>query len=349
MRTIKVVVVALLALAATGPAARAQGSLPISLFERYLEALRLQTGIPGLSVAMVQNGRVVWDAGFGFKDVESLERAAADTPYPVFDLTQTLSSTAVLQECLDHRYLQLTDRVYRWNPEFPDSSTTIAQLLSHESPLGGFKYDPDRFAALTGVADQCANSRYVRLVTEDIFAFLGMTDSLPGAEVVDPSSPHRRWINASTLEKYAAIIRRQAVPYKVDSRGRATRSAAPNVPLSAATGVVSTVRDLALFDAALDQGELLDPTTRSRAWESTGTGPTGLGWFVSRHNGERVVWHFGVARDAYSSLIIKVPGRNLTLILLANSDGLAGPPYNLSEGNLSSNLFASLFLKLFVG
>ena len=138
-------------------------------------------------------------------------------------------------------------------------------------------------------------------------------------------------------------------PYKVDSQRRPTRSSAPTATLSAATGVVSTVRDLARFDAALDDGILLDASTRSRAWESAGTAPAGLGWFVSRHNGERVVWQFGLARDAYSSLIVKVPGRNLTLILLANSDGLAGPPYNLADGNLASNLFASLFLKLFVG
>jgi CubicO group peptidase (beta-lactamase class C family) len=189
----------------------------------------------------------------------------------------------------------------------------------------------------------------VRLITEEIFNRLGMSSSLPGADVVDPSSPHRRWINASTLDRYAAILRRQALPYRVDSRGRATRSSAPGVPLSAATGVVSTVRDLARFDAALDEGVLLDPATRSRAWESPGSTPTGLGWFVSRHNGERVVWHFGVARDAYSSLIVKVPDRSLTLILLANSDGLAGPSYTLADGNLSSNLFASIFLKLFVG
>jgi CubicO group peptidase (beta-lactamase class C family) len=349
VRTIKILLVALAALSAAGPAAQAQGSLPISLFERYVEALRVQSGIPGLSAAIVQSGRVVWDAGFGYQNVEALERATADTPYPVMDLTQTLSSTAVLQECKDQRYLELTDRVYRWNPEFEDNSTTIAQLLSHSSPSGQFKYDPDRFAGLTGVADQCSSSRYVRLLTEEIFNPLRMTRSVPGADIVDPSSPHRRWISASTLDQYAAILRQLAVPYKVDSRGRPVRSTPPSGALSAATGVVSTVRDLAAFDAALDDGLLLTPTTRSQAWHSSGSTPTGLGWFVSRHNGERIVWHFGVARDAYSSLIVKVPDRRLTLILLANSDGLAGPPYNLADGNLSSNLFASIFLKLFVG
>lgn len=350
MRTIKTVLVALVALTAIGPSASAQGSLPVSLFERYLEALRLQSGIPGLSAAIVQNGRVVWDKGFGYQDVENSIAATAETPYPIFDLTQALSSTVVLQQCLEQRYLELTDRVYRWNPDFPDTSTTMAQLLSHTSPAGTFKYDPGRFAALTGVADQCSNSRYVRLLTEEIFKRLGMSSSMPGADVLDPSSPHRRWINASTLDSYADLYRHLAAPYKVDSRGRPTRSSAPAGSLSAATGVVSTVRDLARFDAALDEpGVLLEASTRSRAWESAGSAPAGLGWFVSRHNGERVVWQFGLARDAYSSLVVKVPGRNLTLILLANSDGLAGPAYNLADGNLSSNLFASLFLKLFVG
>jgi CubicO group peptidase (beta-lactamase class C family) len=354
VRTIKAVLVALAALAVIGPSARAQSNLPVSLFERYLEALRQQAGIPGLSAAIVQNGRVVWDSGFGYRDIEAFDRATADTPYPVFDLTQALSSTVVLQQCMEQRYLELTDRVTRWNPEFPDTSTTMAQLLSHTSPSGSFRYDPDRFAALTGVADQCASSRYVRLLVEEIFNRLSMTSSVPGADILDPASPHRRWINAAALERYAGIVRRQAVPYRVDGRGRPTRATSPAGTLSAATGVISTVRDLARFDAALDEGVLLEASTRSRAWEATGSAPAGLGWFVYRHNGdrgitERVVWHFGLARDAYSSLIVKVPARSLTLILLANSDGLAGPPYNLADGNLSSNLFASLFLKLFVG
>jgi hypothetical protein len=59
------------------------------------------------------------------------------------------------------------------------------------------------------------------------------------------------------------------------------------------------------------------------------------------------VWQFGVVRDAYSALYIKVPARNLTLILLANSDGLAAP-YNLSNGDVTVSLFAQTFLKLFI-
>jgi hypothetical protein len=139
-----------------------------------------------------------------------------------------------------------------------------------------------------------------------------------------------------------------AIPYKIDSRGRAARSDYERPAVSASTGVVTTVLDLAQFDRALDRNMLVDAATRRRAWQPAASSlPTGLGWFVQDYNGERVVWHFGVARDAYSALYLKVPDRNLTLILMANSDGLAAP-YTLSNGDITVSLFAQLFLKLFV-
>ncbi len=349
MRSVKTTLVAVLALVTIGSSTGAQSSLPISLFERYVESLRQQAGIPGMSAAIVQSGRLVWDRGFGYKDVDGQVAAAADTPYPILDLSQTLSSTVLLQQCLDLSYLELTDHVRRWDPQFPDDTTTVAQLLSHAAPSGGFKYDASRFATLSRVVEQCTSDRYPRVLAEELLERLGMRQSVPGADISDASSPSRQGFSSDALERYSAVLGRQAAPYKVDSRGRPTRADAPRGTLSASTGVVSTVRDLARFDAALGDGVLLAADTLSRAWEPAGSMPTGLGWFVQHHNGERVVWHFGLARDAYSSLIIKVPGRGLTLILLANSDGLAGPPYNLSDGNVSSNLFASLFLRLFVG
>ena len=349
MRTVKTIFIALLALAALGPSTGAQSSLPISLFERYVELLRQQTGIPGMSAAIVQDGRIVWDKGFGYQEVAGLVAASADTPYPIFDLSQTLSSAVLLQQCLDLSYLELTDRVLRWHPEYAEASTTVAQLLSHVSPSGGFQYDASRFAELTRVLEQCSSERYPRLLADQILDRLAMTTSVPGADLGDAASPARSLFSSGVLERYSAVLSRQAIPYSVDSRGRPTRSDAPSGTLSASTGVVSTVRDLARFDAALGDGVLLEPGTLSRAWEPINSMPTGLGWFVQSHNGERIVWHFGLARGAYSSLLIKVPSRGLTLILLANSDGLAGPFYNLSDGSLTSNLFVRLFLGLFVG
>ena len=52
--------------------------------------------------------------------------------------------------------------------------------------------------------------------------------------------------------------------------------------------------------------------------------------------------------EAYSSLMLKLPARRLTLILLANSDGLSAP-FQLPQGDVTRSLFAMLFLRMFGG
>jgi CubicO group peptidase (beta-lactamase class C family) len=128
------------------------------------------------------------------------------------------------------------------------------------------------------------------------------------------------------------------------------------VSISATGGLVSTVRDLAQFDRALDAyattdtSVLLLPETLAAAWSPAGerggvTSPMGLGWFVQSYKGERIVWHFGYVLNGYSSLIVKVPARRLTFILLANGDGLSAP-FQLQLGDVTRSLFATLFLRL---
>jgi hypothetical protein len=117
---------------------------------------------------------------------------------------------------------------------------------------------------------------------------------------------------------------------------------------------VTTVRDLAKFDIALRarQGFLVEAGTLAAAWnppaDSAGRAlPHGVGWFVQHYNGEKVVWQFGAGEDASSSLMITLPRRGLTLILMANSDRLVRP-FSLDEGDVSLSPFARMFLKLFV-
>ena len=348
MRATTAVLIAMLALLALGPPTEAQSSLPVSLFERYLESLRKQTGIPGISAAIVQDGILAWEKGFGYQDVGGLVAATPDTPYEISDLSQTMSATLLLHRCVERSYLEVSDHVHRWDPNAVADGATVAQLLSSTSASGDFHYDTARFAALTPVIEQCAGGTYPKLVADDLLDRLGMSQSVPGADLGDPSSPNRALFSSVTLSRYSEVLGRRAVPYRVDDQGRPTRSDVSGDALDASTGMVSTVRDLARFDVALDDGILLDAATRTSAWTRVGSAPMGLGWFVQDERGERIVWHFGLDRDASSSLVIKIPARRLTLILLANSDGLVGPPYDLSNGSLASNLFASVFLSLFV-
>jgi len=353
----------LLALAASAAAVRAQqqpppsiitsgGTLPV--LESYLESLRQQTGIPGMSAIVVRGGDdgVVWEKGFGYENVASRIRATPDTPYLVGDATGTLAAVLLLQ-CVEQKRVALDDPLERYGLSLPEPSATLRQLLSHEKD-SSFAYSPDRFVHVTELMEWCAPQPFRKSIAHRILNRLAMQDSVPGTDWKDPNLTFPDGLfDAADRDRYRAVLDRLAVPYKVQGRSKVERTELPMAGINAAGGLVSTVRDLAKFDRALDaadEGGLLKLDTIVAAWtppaDATGSpAPMGLGWFVQYYKGERVVWHFGNVPNAYSSLILKLPARNMTFILLANSDGLSSP-FDLAQGDVTRSLFASLFLKL---
>jgi CubicO group peptidase (beta-lactamase class C family) len=334
-----------------GPRESPAQGLGIALFERYLEALRQEVGIPGLSAAIVQNGTLIWATGLGFSDVERSVRAGAGTADPIGGRSQTLGAT-VVRQCMEQERFVIDDRMLRWSNRLPEPDASVLEVMTHTSDrsLGhAFHYDPARFAALTDLADWCGTQRYAVTLAESIFGRLGMVDSVPGDAVVVPGHALRPLFSDAALARYATVVDRMARPYRGRRRGAPTPGAYEARTLDAATGAVSTVQDLARFDVALDDRVLLSSNTLAAAWRPAVVRgvptPSGLGWFVQTANGRRLVWHFGEIADGYSSLVLKVPERRLTLILLANSDGLSAP-FDLEDGDVTDSLFATLFLRL---
>jgi CubicO group peptidase (beta-lactamase class C family) len=323
-----------------------------SAFEGYIELLRQQVGIPAISGALVQEGAVIWERGLGFADVEARIRATPDTPYLVADLTQTLSTVLLLQ-CVEQRRLTLDDPLRTYGITSADATATLRQVLSHTSPAvsgSGFRYDLERFAQLTTVMEYCAPQSFRKSVAHRLLEHLAMIDSVPGRDLQDTRVVPDGLFETSALSRYNHVLERIAIPYKVDKRLRPTRTEVAVDGINAATGLVSTARDLARFDAALDSQLLLLDDTTATAWSQTqladhSAAPTGLGWFVQTYRGTKVVWQFGVVSNAYSALIVKVPSRRVTMILLANSDGLA-VPFQLESGDVTRSLFAAVFLRM---
>jgi len=328
------------------------GTLPV--LESYLESLRQQAGIPGLSAAVVRDGTIAWERGFGYQNVAARARAMPDTPYLVGDASGTLAATLLLQ-CVEQGHIGLDDALSRFGLSSPEPTATLRGLLSHESPPaagGSFDYSPERYAHLTALMEWCAPQPYRKSVAHRILNRLHMDDSVPGVDLMDHGLELPEGLfNPDDIDRYHRVLDRLAVPYRVEGRGRVVeQTGVPSQTIDAAAGLVSTVRDLAKLDRALDDFELLQSPTIATAWNAATDPfgdalPTGLGWFVQSYRGERLVWHFGYVPNAYSALILKLPDRRLTLILLANSDGLSAP-YQLSQGDVTRSAFASLFLKL---
>lgn len=322
------------------------------VFAAYLDALRLQAKIPGLSAVILRDGAVAWERGFGYADVERQLQATPDTPYQVASLTAPIGATVLLQ-CVEEGRLSLTELINRYTPAIPEAGATVGHVLTHMSQgtLGsGFLYDGQRFAELTRVIEACTNQPFATALARRILDRLGMSDSVPGQDLARADSESASQFDVAERDRYQRVLTRIAKPYVLQSDGRLRLSDYPPSAINAHTGLVSTVRDLARFDSALDQNVLLSPETRQLAWTPAlntrgQVQPYGLGWFVQTTEGVPVIWHHG-ALDQFSSLYMKLPRQRLTLLLLANSGELSAR-FNLNAGNIIDSPFARLFLRIF--
>jgi CubicO group peptidase (beta-lactamase class C family) len=345
-----IALIVLTAVVFLGQRTSAQQNLTDSLFGRYLEALRAEAAIPGMSALVLQGGSIVWERHFGLQNVENAIAPRWDTPYAIGGMSQIFGSTLLLKKCIDEGRRQLTDPLTDWIPSFPEPGATLLHLLAHVQMDASYRYDVARFSLLTPVIEACANMPYERLLAEEVFSRLGLVHSVPGTSMSTPTAADQIAFGPNNLQRYAAVLTRMATPYRVDTRGRAIRTELPGTRANAAFGVVTTIFDLARFDATLDHGDeiLLRQATQLRAWaRPVAHLPAGLGWFVQNYNGHVVIWQYGQIPDAFSSLIVKVPNRRLTFIVLANSDGLSSP-FALDNGDVTASLFARLFLRLYV-
>jgi CubicO group peptidase (beta-lactamase class C family) len=339
-----IVALALLQAPLTLPPSRDQ---LFTLFASYLESLRVQAGIPGLAAAVIDNDGIVWEQAFGEQDLARLLATRTDTPFHLDGLTQLVTATLVLR-CVQDGRVTLDTPIRSFNPDSPDAGATVGQILTHTSGAASdpvFAYRPDRLDVLASVVSTCTGSSF-RLAVASTLQRLAMTDSMPGPDAVtDPTLP-------AEVARFRNIIERLAVPYAVDGQGRASPSRYPATTLTASGGLVSTVLDFAKFDLALRRGVLLNSDMMAAAWRPpVGANdrplPHGMGWFVQTYSGEPVVWQFGAGGGASSSLVMTLPARGITLVMFANSDGLAKPA-TLASGDITASPFARLFFQVLV-
>lgn len=344
------VLLTLAASAVLGVSVRAADNLVISRFSDYLDALRIQTGIPGLEAVLVSSTDIAWKNGFGAANVERNIAMRVDTPIEVDGLTQIVTAALALR-CDESGLISLNDPVSKYDPGSADRASTLRMLLTHTSMGAGgltFAYRPDRLGPIATATSLCTDSPF-RVGIAGLLDRMGMAASVPGVDAASASPGDG--LSAASIQRYADTVSQMAVPYTVDANRRATAASYATRLLTPSAGLVTTALDLAKFDVALKNGVVMRAETLTAAWTpplgANGAPlPHGVGWFVQSYNGEPIVWQFGEG-SASSSMVIVAPRRSLTVILLANSGGLT-QGLNLAAGDLNTSPFARLFLTLFV-
>jgi CubicO group peptidase (beta-lactamase class C family) len=314
-------------------------------FEQRLEELRLSSHIPAITAVISNGQQVVWVKAYGFADIAA-QRAAADTTvYHLASLTKPFAATVLLQ-LVEEGKVSLDDPVSMYGISLASPAGTVIRvrhLLSHTSegvPGTKYAYNGDRFGLLDAVIARGAGQALDAALQERIVARIGLHRTAP-----NPQSPS---FAVSGLDK-AAFEANMARGYTYSLGG--FKSTAYPTYFGAAAGLTASAIDIASFSMAMDRDALLQPATKALAYTPTVSPsgeifPYGLGWFSTTYKGVRIIWHYGLW-IANSSLIVKVPERELTFVVLANSDALSSP-YPLGQGKLETSPWARSFLDTFV-
>ena len=280
-------------------------------------------------------------------------RRASDTPFHIDSVTQ-LFTTAMTLRCVESGRLSLDDRVGQFRPASPDAGATLGQILTHtsETPAGLVLRTVPIASSHSGPRFARARDGSFRKTMSGLLDWMAMRDSVPGPDAASLTPPAEGIPSPDDAQRYKAALARLAIPYAVDGQGRATPSRYTATTLTPGTGLISTVRDIARFDLALRRGVIVRLETLTNAWQAPVGAkgqrlPHGLGWFVQNFNGQPVVWQFGTGDNGSSSLLVTLPARGLTVILLANSNGLAKTSPSLSAGDLTASPFGRLILGVF--
>ena len=336
----------------------------VAAFEKRLEALRTRYHIPSLAIGIVNEKKLVVRGGLGYADMDKQIKPDENTVYHLASITKTFGSI-ILMQLVEQGKVSLDDPISKYGINLgarwqSDSRIKVKHLLTHTASgnsLNGFKpgysfrYNGAWYGKLEQVIEKASGQSFGELLMKNIIIPLGMSHTVPSTNDS---------INFS-LTRYNkdSFFTMVAKPY--NWQGHQIAPIQFKYGFNPAAGLMSSVSDLAKYSIAIDEKKFLQPDT----WEKVFTPFTspkgkafqyGLGWFVKYYRGIKFIWHTGWW-SGYSTLLIKIPQKDLTFILLANSQDLSRPFYltlypvpfpDPFSKSLNKDLMVSDFASLFV-
>jgi serine beta-lactamase-like protein LACTB, mitochondrial len=323
--------------------------------ETAIATFMVASKVPGLSVAIVQDGDVVWSAGFGMADLENSVPATSRTVYRVGSISKPLTATAAMALWEQGR-LNLDSPVQRYCPAFPQTQwpITTRQLLGH---LGGIRYYkvPEYPYTESQSDPEVGNTRHFANGIEAGLRFFASEPLVaqPGTHFNYSTQGYTLAscaMEGASAETYADSVRQHVlvpagmmqtrpddrlaiVPlrtrfYSKDKSGALVHAEFLDSSYKVAGGGwLSSAPDLAQFAVSILSDRLVKRATRDLMWtqqmptDGLGRMAYGLGWQFGTTGGVRLVGHGG-SQQGTSAMMLMAPDPRAAVVVLTNSDGV---------------------------
>jgi CubicO group peptidase (beta-lactamase class C family) len=310
----------------------------VTRLEQTIPHLMTEADIPGLSIAVIRDSKVIWTRGFGVTNSVTKARVIDDTVFEAASLTKPVFAYAVLK-LVDDGKLDLDTPLVKYLPGRYDvgddprlDQLTARHVLSHTTgfpnwrprgdktlkiyftPGDRFSYSGEGFVYLSKVVEQITGERQEIFIKRTVLDPLNMKSS----DLV--------WRN-----DYESLK-----TFTHDWVGELSGRGKPDKP-NAAASLQTTANDYAKFVIAMLKGTGLKPAT-ARLMLTPQTSVTlagafnlnapdakrspavswGLGWGLEKTQDGMAFWHWGDNGDT-KAFVLAVPKQKTGLVMFANS------------------------------
>lgn len=323
--------------------------------------------IPGLSIGIIHNGKLVYQKGFGYADVELKTPMTPKTCFRIASISKTFTTNAIMQ-LVEQKKINLDDHVEKYLPWFRAqtksanlNNITIRQILSHTGgvfrdgntphwendkfpDLAGlkksissktavfenltqFKYSNFGFALLGEIIKRISKMGYAEYVNQHIIKKLGMERTAP-----DFNEKNEKWL----AKGYS-----RPIPNKERESFRHSKTKA----YASATGFLSNVSDLAKYLAAwsLEQkgvntliGKESKKEIMKEYWATGEEGESyGLGLDIYKIERRKIVGHGGAFAGFVTQISFDIEN-DIGVITLTNTN-------DSSCGSINTGVFETIY------
>ena len=309
---------------------------PSEKADTFLNGL-IKTNDAGMAVLVAQDGKIIFEKGYGQADVEHHVPITPQTTFRIASVTKQFTASAILK-LQEEGKLSVDDKLSKYIPDFPrGDEVTLRELLNHTSGIYNYnrkgyiaigatnattteaiiemikkypydfdpgtqwRYDNSGYVLLGYIVAKVSGQTYGDFLRENFFQPLGMTNT--GVYRAHLGLPH------------------EALGYSLGTNGF---EPAPDWDPSWTAGngaIYSTVEDLYRWNEGLFNGQVLDAASLKAAFTAVKTTESqgyGFGWFIDRYHGLRMMSHSG-GFPGFTSWLMRLPDKKFTVVILANA------------------------------